>query len=299
ENSEYLKIKEYLHKLHGEVEINPDSHTEIDIGMDSLDNVELIAFIETTFGIQFSEEELAKSKLVREIADMIRIKGGEFREAEVDWQKIFNMPINHPMPKSDCAGRIINNLILRPFFSLYLKLKKSGVEKISKTPTIFVGNHQSMLDAFAFAQLLDKETATKTYSIGISRHFASGWRKWLAERSNIIVIDMDKNIRETLKISAKVLKEGKNILIFPEGARTRDGELQEFKKSFAILSKELNIPVTVFGIKGAYELMPIGKSFPSKGDMNIEILEVISPENLSVEEIVKKSKDTIDDYLKI
>ncbi|MGL4733004.1 MAG: AMP-binding protein [Fusobacteriaceae bacterium] len=299
ENSEYLKIKEYLEKLHGDVEINPDSHTEIDIGMDSLDNVELIAFIETTFGIQFSEEELAKAKLVREIADTVRTKGGEFREADVDWQKIFNMPINHPMPKSDCAGRMISNLILKPFFSLYVKLKKSGEETIPKAPTIFVGNHQSMLDAFAFAQLLDKETASKTYSIGISIHFAQKWRKWLADRSNIIVIDMDKNVKETLKIAAKVLKEGKNILIFPEGARTRDGELQEFKKSFAILSKELNIPVTVFGIKGAYELMPTGKSMPSKGEMKIEVLGVIAPENLNVEEIVKKSKEKIDEYLKI
>ncbi|MGL5578561.1 MAG: lysophospholipid acyltransferase family protein, partial [Fusobacteriaceae bacterium] len=256
-------------------------------------------FIETTFGIQFSEEELAKAKLVREIADTVRTKGGEFREADVDWQKIFNMPINHPMPKSDCAGRMISNLILKPFFSLYVKLKKSGEEKIPKAPTIFVGNHQSMLDAFAFAQLLDKETASKTYSIGISIHFAQKWRKWLADRSNIIVIDMDKNVKETLKIAAKVLKEGKNILIFPEGARTRDGELQEFKKSFAILSKELNIPVTVFGIKGAYELMPTGKSMPSKGEMKIEVLGVIAPENLNVEEIVKKSKEKIDEYLKI
>lgn len=297
ENPEYIKIREYLHKLHGDVEINPDSHTEIDIGMDSLDNVELIAFLETTFGIKVSEEELAKAKLVREVADMVRIKGGEFREADVDWKKIFEMPIEHNMPKCDCVARLINLLIIKPFFSFYIKLKKTGEEKIPKTPTIFIGNHQSMLDAFAFAQLLDKELAAKTYSIGVSTHFESKLRKWMADRSNIIVIDMNKNIKETLKISAKVLKEGKNLLIFPEGARTRDGELQNFKKSFAILSKELNVPVTLFGIKGAYELMPIGKKFPSKGKMSVEILEVISPEKLSIEEIVEISREKIEKYL--
>ncbi|MGL6099143.1 MAG: AMP-binding protein [Fusobacteriaceae bacterium] len=297
ENSEYLKIKEFLEKLHGDVEITPDSHIEIDIGLDSLDNVELIAFIESTFGIVFPEEDLAKTKLVREIADMVRIKGGEFREVDVDWKKIFSMPVNHAMPKSDCLGRLAGSLVFKPFFSSYIKLEKVGESKIPKTPTIFVGNHQSMMDAFAFGQMLDAETSAKTYSIATSIHFSSTARKWFADRSNVILVDMDKNIMETLKVAAKILKDGKNILIFPEGARTRDGELQEFKKSFAILSKELEIPVTVFGIKGAYELMPTGQNRPSKGEMKIEILDVISPKDLSVEEIVTESRGKIEEYL--
>lgn len=299
ENEEYQKIKEFIKKLHGDVEITPDSSTEIDIGMDSLDNVELVSFIETTFGVKFSEEDLAKAKLVREIADLVRAKGGTYKEAEeIDWKKIFNEPVNYQIPKTDFMGQLVNKFILKPFFCCHVKLKKVGMDKVPKTPTIFVGNHQSMLDAFAFAQLLDRKTAARTYALGISTHFESFWRKWLADRSNIITIDVNKNIRDTLKVVAKILKDGNNVVIFPEGARTRDGELQEFKKSFAILSKELNIPVTVFGIKGAYELMPPGKSLPSKGEMEIDILKTISPENLTIEEIVKESRETVAEFLK-
>ena len=56
---EFIILKSYLQKVHPEAEIFADSHLEIDIGMDSLDNVELIAYLEANYGIEFSEEDLA------------------------------------------------------------------------------------------------------------------------------------------------------------------------------------------------------------------------------------------------
>ncbi|MGL4687061.1 MAG: AMP-binding protein [Fusobacteriaceae bacterium] len=298
ETEEYIKLKEYLKKVHTEADINPDSHMEIDIGMDSLDNVELLSYIEATFSVEMTEEDLSRIKLVREIADFIRGKGGEFKEGDIDWKKILESPTNHPMPSSNCIGKILNLLFIKPFFLLYVKLSKKGEEKIPDEAVIFLGNHQSMLDGFAFSQILPSKIKKKTYYLGISDHFNSKFKSYVASNSNIILVDMNKNIKETLKVIAKALNSGHNIVIFPEGARTRDGELQEFKKSFAIIAKELNIPVTVFGIKGAYELMPFGTTKPSSGKMNVEILDTIYPKDLTVEEIVKKSRDKIAEYLK-
>ncbi len=298
ETEEYIKLKEYLQKVHTEADITPESHVEIDIGMDSLDNVELLSYIESTFGVEMTEEDLSKVKLVREIADFIKAKGGEFKEGDIDWKKILDSPTNYPMPNSNFIGTILNILFIKPFFSLYVKLNKKGEEKIPNEAVIFVGNHQSMLDAFAFSQLLTSKMKNKTYYLGVSIHFASKFKKYVADNSNVILIDMNKNIKETLKVVAKVLKSGDNIVIFPEGARTRDGELQEFKKSFAIIAKELNIPVVVFGIKGAYDLMPFGQSKPSKGEMNVEILKVILPKELTIEEIVKESRGKVAEFLK-
>lgn len=51
-------------------------------------------------------------------------------------------------------------------------------------------------------------------------------------------------------------------MIFPEGTRSIDGTLGEFKKTFAILSKELNIPVVPVTINGAFNALPSGKFFP-------------------------------------
>ena len=61
-----------------------------------------------------------------------------------------------------------------------------------------------------------------------------------------------------------------------------------------MLSKELDIPVVPFAINGAYDLMPYGKGVPSSGKMSITILDKILPENKSVEEIVKITRDSIE-----
>ncbi|MGL4392586.1 MAG: 1-acyl-sn-glycerol-3-phosphate acyltransferase, partial [Fusobacteriaceae bacterium] len=298
ETSEYFKLKEHIQKLHPEAEITPDSHLEIDIGMDSLDNVELISYIQNTYGINISETDFVEIKLMRDMADFIKNKGGEFKEVEIDWKKILNEPVDFEMPKNSLISHMLNLFLLKPYFRFHLRLHKKGAEKIPRDrPVIFAGNHQALVDAFAFSQFLKGKLKKKTYYLAISEQFETSARKWFARNANVIVIDMNRNIKDTLKIVAKVLRDGNNVVIFPEGARTRDGELQEFKKSFAIIAKEVNVPVVVFGLKGAFELMPLNQNLPNKGNMQIEILDTVEPDGLTVDQIIIKTKEIIQKYL--
>ncbi|MGL4785322.1 MAG: 1-acyl-sn-glycerol-3-phosphate acyltransferase, partial [Cetobacterium sp.] len=289
---EFKAISKFIGTLHDEIEIIPESHLEIDLGLDSLDIVEIITFIQNTFGVDISEEDFSRIKTVEALCQYVREKGGNFEEKEINWKKIFEEPVDLKMPSSKYVIPITT--ILKPLFTWYIKLEKN-TNKLEKTsPVIYIGNHQSMLDAFAFGQALPKDILKNTYFLAINIHFEGKIKKYLAENGNVILIDVNKNLKETLKIAAKVLKEGKNLVIFPEGARTRDGELQDFKKTFAMLSKELDIPVVPFAINGAYDLMPYGKGVPSSGKMSITILDKILPENKSVEEIVKVTRDSIE-----
>ena len=289
---EFIAISKFIETLHDEVEIIPESHLEIDLGLDSLDVVEIITFIQNTFGVNISEEDFSRIKTVEALCQYVREKGGNYEEKEINWKKIFEEPVDLKMPSSKYVIPITN--IFKPLFSWYVKLDKNTAKLDKTSPVIYIGNHQSMLDAFAFGQALPKDILKNTYFLAINIHFEGKVKKYLAENGNVILIDVNKNLKETLKIAAKVLKEGKNLVIFPEGARTRDGELQEFKKTFAILSKELDVPVVPFAIKGAYELMPYGKGVPSSGKMSITILDKILPENRSVEEIVKATRNAIE-----
>lgn len=291
----YTTLKENIERNY-DAQVTPDAHLELDLGLDSLDIVEILSFVESSYGVKIKEEEFTNIKNVLTLAEFIKNHGGTFSNVEIDWKSILNERIDIDLPKSAWVGKLIR-IITMPIFSLYFSLKKESQDKISNKPAIYVGNHQSFLDALMFNQAIPMKMMDDTYYIATVVHFDTPLRRYLADRGNVLIVDINKNLKETLQVSAEVLREGKNLVIFPEGARTRDGELQEFKKTFAILSKELNIPVVPFGIKGAYKAMPYGSKFPSMYPIKIKFFDKIYPENLTIEEIVEKSKEEIESWL--
>lgn len=294
DTDEFKALSKFILTLHDEVEIIPESHLEIDLGLDSLDIVEIITYVENTFGVEIHEEDFSRIKTVEELCKYIREQGGNFEEQEINWNKILSEPVDLKMPTSKYIGFL--RVLFKPVFSKYIKLEKDTSKLEHTSPVIYVGNHQSMIDGFAFGQMLSKSELENTYFIAVSIHFESFIKRNIASNSNIILVDVNKNLKETLQIAAKVLKEGKNLVIFPEGARTRDGELQDFKKTFAILSKELNIPVVPFAIDGAYDLMPYGEKMKS-GKMKISVLDKIYPKDKNIEEIVKIAREEIENKI--
>ena len=93
---------------------------------------------------------------------------------------------------------------------------------------------------------------------------------------------------------AQVLRAGKNLMIFPEGRRTNTGELGDFKKTFAILSKELQIPILPVRITGAFEALPRQKTLPRPRKITVEYLPAIMPDpTKSYDEIAEQVKKAI------
>ncbi len=295
ETKEFQALSDYMRKEH-DLEITPDSHIEIDLGLDSLDVVEMNAFIEKTFDFTVNEDEAGGIKVIRDICEYIRVHSNAYHNESVNWGDILNERVDYKLPKSWAVG--LFRILTAPIFKFYLKLTKKGQEKISSEPRIYVLNHESFADAFALGHMFTYKQAKDIYFFAIKKHFEKPVRRFFADNGNIVLVDINKNLKESLQIAAEVLKENKSLVIFPEGARTRDGEIHDFKKFFAILSKELNIPVTVMGIRGFYESMPFGSSFPKSGNVEIEVLGDIIPEKISVEEIVEKSRNLIVEWKK-
>lgn len=292
---EFEALSEYMNKEHDLV-ITPESHIEIDLGLDSLDIVEMNAFIENTFGFHVDEEEVGGIKVITDICEYIRTNSQSFNSSDVNWKKMLNQDIDYKLPTSGAVTFF--RLLTAPVFKLYLKLTKKGTDKLGEEPRIYVLNHESFIDAFAFTNMLGSKKSKNTYFFAIKKHFDTPVKRYLANHGNIVLVDINKNLKTSLQVAAKVLKEKKNLVIFPEGARTRDGELQNFKKFFAILSKELDIPVTVVGLDGFYDAMPFGSSFPKKSNLTMEVLGEVLPENKEIDEIVKESRDIISDWKK-
>ena len=287
---EFQTLAQYIKEEKGE-NIYPDSHIEIDLGLDSLDIIQLNSFIEKTFGFKIKEEETVDLKVIKDICEYIRKNSKEYHLEKINWSEILKESIDYPLPSSNMIW--LTKIFFAPILKFYLGLKIKGIEKLSKEPRIIICNHESFIDAFAVQRLFKGDMLKNTYYFAIKKHFDKAGLRFMANHGNIILMDINENLKESLQISAEVLKEGKNLIIFPEGARTRDGKLQDFKKFFGILSKELNIPVTVLGIDGAYESMPFGSIFPRPAKIKLEVLGEVNPSGLSVEEIVNNSKEII------
>ncbi|MEG1583006.1 MAG: 1-acyl-sn-glycerol-3-phosphate acyltransferase, partial [Cetobacterium sp.] len=293
---EYVVISNYLKDLKGK-NISSTAHLELDLGLDSLDMVEFIAFVENSFGVTLTEEILIENPTVIKISEYLKTHSTGVDVKDIDWKKILEKESLEGLPKSNCIGRIINSILRLPF-STYVKIEKEGLENIkANKPTVFIGNHQSFLDGFIFSQSLNKEVLDNTYYLAKVAHFKSGIMKYLGENSNIILIDINKNLSETLQSAATTLRQGKNIVIFPEGTRSRDGEMREFKKFYAILAKELNADIQPFGIKGAYELFPAHRKIPEKGKVKIKFFPKMSTDKLDVEQIVATNFSQIKEWV--
>ena len=288
---EYNKIKKYLIDIKGK-DVYFDSHIEIDLGMDSLDMVEFQYFLDLNYGIK-EENLISKYPTLLELANYIKDNRNQERIGNLDWKEILNKDTSAKLPSSSFIAvffKFLSFIVFKTFF----RVKVKGKEKIEKDkPIIFVANHQSFLDGFLFNYSVPLKVMKKTYFLATIIHFKSSIMKFMADSSNVVLVDMNKDIAEVMQILAKLLKKNKNIAIFPEGTRTRDGKIDKFKKSFAILAKELNVDIQPYVIDGAYELFPAGKKFPRPGKITIEFLDKIKVDNLTYDEIVNEAYSII------
>lgn len=290
---EYNKLKKYIVNLK-EKEVYCDSHIELDLAMDSLDMVELLHFIELNFGLK-EDNLISKNPIILNLAEYIREHKNEEKVGDLNWHEIINKDINVKIPNSTTFSSFIKSLC-SIFFNSYFKVNIINKEILNSKPAIYIGNHQSFIDGLLLNHSFSKEIFKNTYYLATIKHFRNSIIKKLANSSNIILIDKNKDVTETIQIVAKILKQGKNVVIFPEGARTRNGNLNQFKKTFAILAKELKVDLQTFVIQGAYEVFLPDKKFPKRGDIEIKFLERIKAQDLkklSYDQINQKVFDLI------
>ncbi|HIP43103.1 MAG TPA: long-chain fatty acid--CoA ligase [Aquifex aeolicus] len=291
ETEEGKIIKEFLEKL-TKRDIHPFNHLEIDLGLDSLAKVELLGFLETTFGLSLSEEELAKNIVVRDLIEFVRNKRGKVSLREVSWKDIFEKTPAYKLYNFPFIYNFGRNL-LKLYFKLYHGVDVRGVENLPEPPFIIAPNHQSYLDAFAIASVLPKNIAEKTYFLGEEKYFKKFPASLFGKLAHVITVNVNRGLKESLQKTAYALKSGKVVVIFPEGARTRTGDLMEFKKGVSILSKELQVPIVPVAIDGAYDAWSIYDKFPKPRKIKIMFGRPIGPDAKSYDEITKEVQDWV------
>lgn len=275
----------------------PHHHLEMDLGLDSLDKVSMQTYLQQTFGVHIDPSEFAGFANVGELSAFVSSSKTKMENTHVNWTEILAERVRLKLPRTWFTG----NLAVwgsRLFFHTYFRFRAKGVENIPEGPCIIAANHQSFFDGMFVASYLRFSQARRTYFYAKEKHVRQPWLKFLAHRNNIIIMDLNKDLKESIQKMAELLKSNKNLIIFPEGTRTLNGKLGDFKKTFAILSRELNVPVIPVSIQGAFEALPKGALFPKPWrKIRVEFLAPVYPGNHSYDSLSLNVKTRIQENL--
>jgi long-chain acyl-CoA synthetase len=255
------------------------SHLSADLGLDSLGRVELSVFVERVFGITLTETQLLEFETVFDLARYINQFKNAENEAtgEVSWSEILQPKTPPILPHSSFYHRVIaavSRLAIRVFF----RVTVHGNQALPVGPFILVPNHQSYIDGLFVCAYMPTSTVLRTLFYAKEQHVRKSFVQFLAKRCNTIIMDPKAGFLGSLQQLAVGLKQGKNLIIFPEGTRSRNGILGPFKDSYALLASELDVPVVPVVIDGADAVLPSGKRFPNLlKRIHLTYLEAMQP----------------------
>jgi long-chain acyl-CoA synthetase len=291
DSPEYRALKTYLEKALDQ-KVYPDQHLEYDLGLDSLGKIELDLFLEKNYGIKLEDQESVAHHTV-EALSLLMAEQKKTGPAETsDWHSTLQEKAEFTMPQSrfmQCTMK----LATAPLFKLYFHLQGQGQQNLPPGPFILAPNHQSFLDGIFLSILLPNRILKDTFFLAAGKHIKTPINRFYASHSNLLVMDINRDLKSTLQQAAAAIRQGKNLAIFPEGARSRDGHLSEFKKTFAILSRELQVPVVPVAISGAYASVPIGRKLPKPGKVSLKFLPAIYPGQMDYDQITSQTRQAI------
>jgi long-chain acyl-CoA synthetase len=186
------------------------------------------------------------------------------------------------VPIAGAMASVLKFIILKAayffLFRIFLRLETRGLNHLpEKGPYLICPNHQSYLDPFLVSSVLPYRIYSKMFFVGYSELFTGAFMKMAAKFANIVPVDPDAHLLRAMKTGAYGLRKELILCIFPEGGRSFDEELQNFKKGAAILSRELMVPMVPVGIQGAHKVWPRGSNRIRPHKVSISFGEPLFP----------------------
>lgn len=162
-------------------------------------------------------------------------------------------------------------LLLRPFIRY-----QEGVSHIPRSGgVIIVANHASYLDHYLIGLTVMCRYKRRVRFLSKKEHFEKTIDRWIHEWLGAFPIDRSRPSKESLINVVKLLNNNEVVLIYPEGTRSEDGQLQAFKPGVLFIQQKSRVPIVPAGIKDAHKVLPRGKTLPRLATMGLRFGESI------------------------
>jgi long-chain acyl-CoA synthetase len=262
---------DYLAQKYAGEPLTPDSNLQLDLGVDSMEWLNLTLEIAQRTGVELDEGAIGRIESVRDLLVEVGQAGeaapgdsaallDEPQAALSDADRRWIAPSTAVQAR---IGRVLfttNRFLLTRLF----RLQATGREHLPASgPYLMAPTHASLLDPFAIGAALDYERLRSTYWAGWTGIvFNTPLRRWFSRICQVVPIDPDRAVVSSLALAGAVLKRGDNLIWFPEGQRSPDGALQDFRAGVGLLLSYLPVPVVPVLIEGAYEAWPRHEMWP-------------------------------------
>lgn len=270
--------------------VHPRMNLEIDLRLDSLARAECLTYVGQALGVECTPEDVTAAHTVGELIlaadakaratnapDLERAAASDTatqqapsehaRDSdEPHWHRVLagtraDVPELQPLLKRKPATELLARTVLWLTYTgsrLLFRMEVTGrdVLKHLEPPYLICPNHQSYIDPFLVCSTYPREMLPHVVHVGSSRYFKGFVMTRLARLINVLPVNPDTHLLRAMRAGAAALRKGKILNIYPEGHRSFDGRLQEFKKGAAILAAELNIPIVPVALDGTYRIWP-------------------------------------------
>jgi len=283
------KTWEWLAERFSEHRLTPDTSPKLDLGIDSLEWLNLTLEIRQRCGVELSEEAIGRIEsvrdLLREVAEQPQAKQAisvteplEDPEAVLgDQRKRWLAPLR---PVELAAARCLYALDWMLVHSAF-RLSVHGRERLpEKGPFLLAPNHVSYLDSFVLAAALDFRLLADTYWAGWTGVAFGPLFRLLRRLCHVVPIDPDKAATSSLAFGAAVLQDQHNMVWYPEGGHSKTGELGPLKQGTGLLLERYPVPVVPVHLEGTRAALPPGRWVPRPGRIRIEFGAPLDPREL-------------------
>jgi long-chain acyl-CoA synthetase len=273
--------------------LTPDTSPQLDLGIDSLEWLNLTTEIRSRSGVELSEEAIAHIEtvrdLLREVAEHPQAqKAGPVADPLADPQKVLGDDLKWWLAPLGPIERIAaRGLYLLDWLLVHsaFRLSVHGRWRLpEKSPFVLTPNHVSYLDSFVLAAVLDFNLLYETYWAGWSGVAFGPVFRVLRRLCHVVPIDPDKAAASSLAFGAAVLRSNHNMVWYPEGTHSKTGELGPLKQGTGMLLHRYPVPVVPVHIEGTRDALPPGRWVPRPGK-HIQIIfgEPVDPRQLESE----------------
>ncbi|MDD2853428.1 MAG: AMP-binding protein [Desulfuromonadaceae bacterium] len=283
----------------GTAEVREESLLVTELGLTSIDRVELVSFLEQEYRLDIEDSQIGPETKVSDLRRII-----EKRET-LSRHDHFRFWTNNRFFSG--VRMVWDALIHAPLLRSFVTLEVRGLEELDKVegPVLFVSNHLSYLDQPAILFALPRELRYRTATAAWEEFFFGEYRgldrimrrlsyEYASVLFNLFPLPQSQGFSRSLKFMGRLVDGGSNIMFFPEGEHSRDGAMLPFQQGLGVMVKELGIPVVPIKINGTDQVLPHEASFPRRGRVTVTFGEPLRFRSEDPEKIVEKTRQAVE-----